>query len=175
MHSIINKTVAILAILMMIGLNFLPVSVYAANEIKQNSETKEENVKFNATINGQYESKLNINEENSLELSLEVINSGYLKDVQVTLDNTNYLIENVSNENVANIENNVISLKEVNSNESKKINIPIKFNKSNLISEDEFNKQSEVKLNAVYVNDKGKEKKIKKKKKKKRKRKKKEK
>lgn len=162
MHKLINKVVAVLAIIMMTGMNFLTAGVYAANEIGQNSATKEENVKFNATINDKYEAELNIDGEATLDLAIEVLNTGYLKDAKVSIEDGNYILGEVKDENIVSIKENEIELNEINSEENGevKIQIPIKFNKEEAESEEDFNRESKVKLNAVYVNERGKEKKI---------------
>lgn len=160
MHKIFNKTIAVLAVIIMVGAYFVPTGVYAANEIKQNSETKEENVKFNATINGAYETEADINSEAILELGLGVLEAGYLKDVKISLNNSNYSLGEVTDENVKYAENNELELNEVNSGEELNVKIPIKFTKNETVSEADFSKESEVKLHATYVNQKGKEKNI---------------
>ena len=160
MHKLINKVIAVLVVIMMTGMNFLSVSVYAANEISQNAETNEDNVKFNATINDLYETELNISEEATLDLSLSVEESGYLKDIKVFVEDANYLLGEITDEDVKQVDGNELELNEVNKGEELLVKIPIMFDKGDYVSEDSFSKESNVRLQATYVNEKGKEKEI---------------
>lgn len=227
------KIVAILTTLLLIGTIFIPTLVYASEEV-QDEKTSQENVSFNATIQNKYEAKLNLLAEATLELDLAVKNTGYLKDINVTLEGNNYdlvttkapeqsldiltvneetmqeqqitsgisngaldavqgnadnsindefagatmggnILNETSNEPVEgtpeevknNIENkikaireNIIEINEIKSGENANIKIPIKFKENDKISVDDYNKESTVTLNAIYVNEKGKEKKI---------------
>jgi len=83
------KIVAILTTLLLVGTMFIPTLVYASEEI-QDQKTSQENVLFNATVQNKYEAKLNLLAESTLELNLSVKNTGYLKDINVTLEGNNY-------------------------------------------------------------------------------------
>ena len=50
--KLINKIITILAIISFLGIQIIPAVSMAAEEINQNIATNEENVKFNATLNG---------------------------------------------------------------------------------------------------------------------------
>ena len=50
--KLINKIITILAIISFLGIQIMPAVSMAAEEINQNIATNEENVKFNATLNG---------------------------------------------------------------------------------------------------------------------------
>ena len=164
MHNFMKKLTAALTVVFMTGINFLPVGVYAANTANQNNETSEENVQFNATIGTGYSAQADISDELNLNFSIAVSNTGYLKDATVTIENNNYQIAQTSdNEYVKAINGNVIELNEVNTGKTANIQIPIKLNKTDRVSVDEFDKDSTVTFDAVYINAKGKEKKIQKK------------
>ena len=63
---------------------------------------------------------------------------------------------------IKSINDNVIELNEVNAGESKTVEIPITFKKSDVVSKEEYSKESTIKFEAKYVNEKGKEKTVKK-------------
>lgn len=227
------KIVAMLTTLLLVGTIFMPTLVFASEEI-QDEKTSQENVSFNATVQNKYEVKLNLLAEATLDLNLAVKNTGYLKDINVTLEGNNYdlittkmpeqsldilkvdeqttqeqqvisgsviggsselvqgtsmqdalqgatgsLVGEIANEQnnqtseevknniteandnrIKAIRENVIELNEVKAGEIASIKLPIKFKDNDKISVEDYNKESTVTLNAIYVNEKGKEKKI---------------
>ncbi len=163
MSKILNKITAIITTIILVGLNFNALAVYATSNLNQNTDTSESNVQFNATIGNSYNAKADINEELKLNLTVKVSNTGYLKDAKITLEGSNYKIAQTVNPNVKSINGNIIELNEINAGEILSVEIPIKSNKTEMASLDEFNKDSTVILNGTYVNEKGKEKKIEKK------------
>ncbi len=160
MQKLLNKFIAVIITLIMVSANMAPAIVYAAESLSQNSKTKEENVEFNATVNNAYNASLDVNTEGSLELSLKVSETGYLKDCVVTLKDNNYEIIDNGNLNVKSINGNVIELDEVNTGKILNVSLPIRLKKEAKVFEDILGKDSTVTLNAIYVNEKGKEKKI---------------
>lgn len=159
MRKVFSKIIAFTLVFAMVGMPALNVGVYAAEEIKSTA-TSEENVEFNATINDLYDTKANINEKQNLKLSLKVSNTGYLKDIKITLNGANYSITDTKNNKVKSVVNNVIELNEIKAGEIANVSLPIQFQKEDYVSADVFDKTSSVVLSAVYVNDKGKEKKV---------------
>ena len=157
MRKLINKVIAVLAAIMMTSSSFLPVGVYAANEIKQNTDTNEENVKFSATINGENEAEAEIEKGASLDLSLSVLEAGYLRNIKVVLDGNNYSLGELTDDNARITEKNEIELNEVNSGKELEVKVPIVFSADEIFSEEDFSKESTVKLEAIYVNQNGKE------------------
>lgn len=166
MQKVILKITATLISIVLLATDFTPALVYAANEMNvtnSNSVTSQENVKFDATINGKAETKAKITEGASLNLDFDVQNTGYLKDIKVEVSDSNYkLDEKVDDNSIKSISDNVIEINELIAGTTKSISIPISFDSSKNVTKDYFNKESKVTLNAVYVNEKGKEKKIKK-------------
>lgn len=168
MKKVTNKILAILLVLALAGVQFITTGVYAAELLEQNSETSEENVKFNATIgddnsHDKYSYTANIDSDaNKLYLSINVENTGYLKDIVITLQDNNYVFSSkeVEDQRIKSISDNKIELNQINAGENVNLAIPITLNKQDSISKDAFNKESKVILNAVYVNAKNKEKKI---------------
>jgi len=216
--------------------------VYASDQIAD-AKTSQDNVSISATINDSNDTRAEINSDVKLKLNVSVQNTGYLKDIKVTLDGNNYELNNedetsskgsfaeiannsessaTSNANADNvtattsndgkdanvasttneqsenvvdnntiatttdsntdenalttnnldskndasqiksINDNVIELNEVNAGESKTVEIPITFKKSDVVSKEEYSKESTIKFEAKYVNEKGKEKTVKK-------------
>lgn len=160
MQKILNKTIAIIIIAMLVGINFVPSVSYAANEIKQDSKTSENNVEFNAMINNGYAATMDITEEGNLMLNIKVSESGYLKDAKITLKDNNYTMSDATNENIKEINGNEITLNEIKAGQVANVSIPVHFDKKDQIELNDLNKDSKVTLNAVYVNEKGKERKI---------------
>ncbi len=159
MQKLLNKLIAVIIVAMLASVNFMPVVSYATT-IQQDAKTSEENVEFNATINNDYSASLDVNEEGNLLLSLKVSGTGYLKNSTVTLENNNYEIIESDNLNVKSINGNVIGLDEVNTGKVLNVSLPIRLKKESRVSEDILGKDSTITLNAVYVNQNGKEKKI---------------
>ena len=156
MQKNLKKLVSIFTVLMLVVANLLPTIAYAADEI-QNSDTTIANVKFDAKINEGYSAECDISSNATLNLSLSVLNTGYLKDAKITLGNNNYKLGSVDSNYVKSINNNVIELNEINAGENAVISIPISINKEDIVNKDILNRESTVTLNAKYVNEKGKE------------------
>lgn len=168
MKKITKKLLAILLLTSLLGFQFISTGVYASNLIEQNNETSEENVKFNATLGDDnshesYSYTANIDSDaNKLYLSLSVQNTGYLKDIVISLRDNNYIFANTdsNDQRIKSISSDRIELNQINANEEVNLAIPIMLDKQDSISKDVFNKESKVILNAVYVNAKNQEKKI---------------
>lgn len=156
MQKNLKKLVSIFTVLMLVVANLMPTIAYAADEI-QNSDTNVANVKFDAKINEGYSAECDISSNATLNLSLSVLNTGYLKDAKITLGNNNYKLGTVDSNYVKSINNNVIELNEINAGENAVISIPISINKEEVVSKDILNRESTVTLNAKYVNERGKE------------------
>ena len=156
MQKNLKKLVSIFTVLMLVVANLMPTIAYAADGI-QNSDTTIANVKFDAKINEGYSAECDISSNATLNLSLSVLNTGYLKDAKITLGNNNYKLGSVGSNYVKSINNNVIELNEINAGENAVISIPISINKEDIVNKDILNRESTVTLNAKYVNEKGKE------------------
>lgn len=158
MQKVLSKLLVAVLTVILVGTNFMPVLTYAASEITQNAKTSQENVEFNASINDSYDTTINVNEEGIFKLNLKVLGTGYLKDATVTLKDNNYQL--MEQKSVEIQEGNTIKLNEVKAGEVLDILVPIKVNKQDKVLANEMNRESTVTLNAIYVNEKGKEKKI---------------
>ena len=168
MKKITSKILAVLLIFTLAGFQFITTGVYASDLLKQNSDTNVENVKFNATLgndnsksNYNYTANINSN-ENKMYLKLDVLSTGYLKDIVIHLENNNYIWTNMqyNDSRVKNISSDRLELNQINAGETVELAIPIMINKEDEIAKDTFNKESKIILEANYVNDKNKEIKI---------------
>ena len=162
MQKFLNKLIASFVTLILVATNLVPALVYADENTNQDAKTSEKNVEFNASINNEYNTTLNVDEGGNLILSAKVSETGYLKDLIVTIENNNYEIIDNGNIDVKSINGNVIELDEVVAGEVLNVALPIRLKKENKVSADILGKDSTVTLNAIYVNKDGKEKKIKK-------------
>ena len=170
MKKITDKILAILSIFLLVGIQAITTTVYAVDVLsEQNSDTEEENVKFDARIgtkeeNRGYEYEANIDDtENKMYIEIDVENTGYLKDITINLEENNYIFADVDSYNdkrIKNIEENKIKLNQINAGEDIKLEIPIILEKAERIEKDIYSKESKVKLNAIYVNGENKERKI---------------
>ncbi len=160
MQKVFNKVIAIVLTFMMVGVNFIATSVYAANEIIQDSTTTEANVQFDAKLGDSYNTTATLEDGAKLNLTLKVLNTGYLKNPKVTINGNNYEVTDITDKNVKSVSGNVIELNQVNAGETINISLPIKLNKSESLATDAFSRDSTITLNATYVNAKGAEKSI---------------
>ena len=103
---------------------------------------------------------MDITEKGNLMLNIKVSESGYLKDAKITLKDNNYTMSDATNENIKEINGNEITLNEIKAGQVANISIPVHFDKKDQIELNDLNKDSKVTLNAIYVNEKGKERKI---------------
>lgn len=158
MQKVLNKLIATILTIILVGANFMPTIVYAASEITQNAKTSQENVEFNASINDSYNATINVNENGELKLNVKVVGTGYLKDAKVILADNNYQL--VEKENIEIKDGNTIKLNDINAEEVLDLSIPIKANRQDKVLANELERESSVTLDAIYVNEKGDEKKI---------------
>lgn len=157
---------AILLVLIMVGeICFIPTNVYAATDEleKQGNSTNNRHVKFDAyLVNGNQQAhSVEISEENITSLNFNInVDEGYLTNIQVSVDNPNFVMQNVQDENVQKLENNTVSIKDVTT--EKTISIPVTMDKKDSISLDYINRETKVNLAATYIDNNGKERNIKK-------------
>ena len=159
MQTKLNQILSFLTAFVLIAIVAMPSMSYATNEIEE-IKTTEDNVEFNVQINGGKEATLNLSEKSNIDVDLNVLNTGYIKEATLTVENNNYIVENTENQYVNKIENNVITLNQVNAGEEASIKLPIAFNKIDKVNPSLFDQESKITLNAIYVNEVGKEKKI---------------
>ena len=96
MQKIWSKVIAGMLIAILVGFNCITTGVYAANIIEQNNETSEENITFDVRLGNEsshegYEYTADIDAtDTNLYLNIGVKNTGYLKDISINLENSNY-------------------------------------------------------------------------------------
>ena len=168
MKRITNKIFAILLVMLLLGTQFITTGVYAANLLEQNNNTNQENVKFNATIgddssHDQYSYTANIDSDaNKLYLSTSVENTGYLKDIVIRLENNNYILktDGIEDERIKSISQDRVELNMISAGQTIDLAIPITLDKQDNISKDTWGRESKVILEATYVNEDNKERKV---------------
>ena len=168
MKRITNKIFAILLVMLLLGTQFITTGVYAADLLEQNNNTNQENVKFNATIgddssHDQYSYTANIDSDaNKLYLSTSVENTGYLKDIVIRLENNNYILktDGIEDERIKSISQDRVELNMISAGQTIDLAIPITLDKQDNISKDTWGRESKVILEATYVNEDNKERKV---------------
>ena len=159
MQKLFNKITAGILIAILLGFNCATTAVYAANIIEQNDETSEENITFNSTIGNEtshegYEYTADIDStDTNLYLNIGVKNTGYLKDISINLENSNYKFdyEKVDEKRIKNITEYSVDLNQINTSETIELAIPIIPTMNEKIAGDELGKDSTVKFKATYI------------------------
>ena len=172
--AIILVTIMLLAYASTIGINARRVYALENSIEVQGVKTNNENVEFDAYfVNGNskvHETENKIGGENSIYLSVNVKNAGYLQNAKIHFlgkDNNskaNFTIKDLAQENNVvtkiNTQQNIVELNQINKNEQANIQIPISFNSQDKISLEEFSKESKAYFTAKYIDENGSEKQI---------------
>lgn len=159
MQTKLNKILSLLTAMLLVVTVAMPTISYATEEI-ETTKTSQENVEFDVNINGGKEATLNLSEKSKIDVNINVLNTGYIKEASLTVENNNYVVTESDSQYINKIEDNVITLNQINAGESASIELPIEFNKTEKVNPELFSRESTITLNAVYVNEAGKEKKI---------------
>jgi hypothetical protein len=165
--KLINKIITILAIISFLGIQIMPAVSMAAEEINQNIATNEENVKFNATLNGtdSYTMEADLTQNPTIDFELKVEKTGYLKDIVVEAKDANYELLNDLEESqtaINSIKGNTINFNNIDAGNTTTASVKIKAIKEDVTKYENFDKTSSIVLKATYVNKDGNEKEIKK-------------
>ena len=165
--KLINKIITILAIISFLGIQIMPAVSMAAEEINQNIATNEENVKFNATLNGtgSYTMEADLNQNPTIDFEINVQKTGYLKNIVVEAKDANYELLNDLEESqtaINSIKGNTINFNNIDAGNTATASVKIKVIKEDVTKYEMFDKVSSVVLKATYVNKDGNEKEIKK-------------
>lgn len=159
MHKLIEKITSVLTAFTLVGLNFIPAIVYAANEISNLST--DENLLFDANINNSTSYTASIDEQLSLNINLSVVGDGYIKSGTIRIENNNYKLgETEENNEIERVDDNIFELSQISDKDSVNLSIPIMFEKNGLTDIDYFEKDSSIQLDANYINENGEEEKI---------------
>ena len=166
MQKILNKITAVILIAILAGFNCITTAVYAAEIIEQNNETSEKNITFNSTLGNEsshdgYEYIADIDSTDTyLYLNIGVKSTGYLKNISINLENSNYKFnyDKVEDQRIKNITEYSVEFNQINTSETVELAIPIIPTNNDKVAQDELGKNSTVKFSATYINEDNKEK-----------------
>lgn len=164
-----NKIMSGLIVFIMLLANLSPIGQVIAADGLANQTAKTNNANVEADVyfqegNGiSHEAVKNIGEENTIVAKISVKEAGYLKDARVEFVDSNFKVLNqVDLSLVSSVNNNILTLNQINAGEDVEINIPFAFNNAEKINLSQFDKVSSVKFTAKYVDGRGKTSNIKK-------------
>lgn len=170
MYKKSKKIIATMLLMIITLANFSNVGIYASEVLaenvsleKQNAKTNNSNVEFNAYFvseeNKTYEATKNIGEDNKIVVDVTVKNAGYLKNTMIKFLNSNFKLTNdVNSDYISSIdtESNTVILKQINSGENVRLEIPIQFKDGETVNVVDFSLTSLVQMSGTYVDAKGK-------------------
>ena len=176
-NKILKQFLAIVLIFTLTSTNSLFVTKSLATTIVEEvfageSDTGHENVGFESYFKTEIDDKdisviSDVNNENlAIDMNLEVEESGYLKNAKIEIAETeegnglNFDIKEIDiaeNSQIQSIENNIISLKQINSGIETNISLPIEYKNQSYVKESDFSKDFLVKFSGIYVDDEGEE------------------
>lgn len=134
------------------------------------SDTGHKNVEFEAYFGTENEKSSSVisdvnNSELSINFMLGVQKSGYLKNAQIEIKETeegkdiNYKIKEdlELSDTVQGLEDNILRLKQVNNSSEVNISIPIEYQNETFVNEEKLNSESKIIFTGTYVDEKGNE------------------
>ena len=158
-----KKLIAILVVFSIIIANYALVGGNIAEAVAEEFEslatiTKGSNIAFDAYFedgDSRHEKELNINEEETLNLQIEVKDKVTLPYATIKIEDANFTIDEEKledNRYIKNIntETNEIELNNVSSNNNVEIHLPIKFKKEEKVNFNYFDKEINITLNGKY-------------------------
>ena len=165
-----NKILASLIVFIMMMANMTTIGGVIAADISlntQNSKTNHSNVEFDSYFldgsKATHDSTKKVNGDNKIVAQISVKHAGYLKDARIEFVDSNYkLIDERNSDKVAKIENNTVTLNQINADENVTIDLPFMFEQNQTINLEQLDKISNSKFTAIYVDENGKEHNIKK-------------
>ena len=171
-NIIINKITGIILIITLTFTNFILLGVvtgkgivsYAVDNLeRQNSNTQHENVKFDAYFlkdgNKTHYLTLNTQQTSKLYFALNIMNNGYFKEGSIEIRNANYKIVGIleTSEIMQKIEENKITLKQINYGTEAIVDMPIGIEIGNEFILENINKESSLVLKGIYITEEGEE------------------
>ena len=167
MYKRSNKILASIIVFIMVIANLSPIGAQIGKVIaadvnlnNQDNKTNNSNVTFDSYfVDGAKSTRdvtKNIGDENKIVAEISVKDAGYLKDARIDFIDSNYTIQNISTEKVSKVENNSVTLNQIDANQNAVIELPFTFEHGDKINLDQFNKISTAKLTGTYVDDNGK-------------------
>ena len=152
--------IMMIANLSTVGINIGEVIAISSDLNNQNSKTNNSNIEFDAYFENsveKYNKTLNVDEENKIIAKITVKNSGYLKDAMIKFDDANFKIMDITNsDKVLKVEDNIITLKQINSVSEEELEIPIMLENNNNINVAELSKVNTIKFTGIYIDGDGK-------------------
>lgn len=170
---ILNKILAAFLVFTLTFSNFAFVSEALASSIFDGlfgaeETTGHDNVVFNAYLGEEKANEItaSVNDENlAISLDLSVKDSGYAKDVKIAIcakeeeEKLNFRLkgEFEETETIQSVEDNVISLKQIDYGTDLTLQIPIEYQMEEYVNESKVSRESKVVLSGVYVDKNGEE------------------
>ena len=173
MQQKIYKVIAALLAVTIMYASLLPVISYAADSLltaqeleSQETSTNNKNVEFDVYYDDDRHSRsIDIDStDTKLNISLNVKEAGYLKDISVDFADANFLIAD-NNENADAIKNfdsanKRIEFNQINSGNNVVKSINISADKQDQVDEHMLSKDNSITFNGIYVNENGEEEKV---------------
>lgn len=155
--TIMQKAIALLIIFVMIMADFLLITIntvtYAAEAIQTNSKNVEISAYFENT-EGEKIKKIESTTDNQnikLKVDINVKNEGYLEG-KLTFNEANFKIKKVEKSDyIQKVEENTITLKQINAGTVATIEIEIEFNENGEIDIKKLNSETKITLTGNYV------------------------
>lgn len=173
MQQKIYKVIAALLAVTIMYASLLPVISYAADSLltaqeleSQETSTNNKNVEFDVYYDDDRHSRsIDIDStDTKLNISLNVKEAGYLKDISVDFADANFLIAD-NNENADAIKNfdsanKRIEFNQINSGNNVVKSINISADKQDQVDKNMLSKDNSITFNGIYVNENGEEEKV---------------
>ena len=172
--SVLTKIIALFLLISLAFGNFaFVIKTYAFSlsdffgSSNTSSQTGHENVEFDAYFKNEDEQGLSalvdINDNDAnVEFEINVNDVGYLKDASIEIlqedgNKTNFDISNTDEykDYIDTIEDNKISLKQINATSNVKLSIPLKYKNEKYIREDKIDSVTIAKFSGIYVDKNG--------------------
>lgn len=174
-NKILDKLLAIILIFTLTFSNFALVTESFATSIVdtlfgQSADTGHKNVKFDAYFGTENDESYSVisdvnNEDLSINLKLNVQDSGYLKDAEIKIleaeegAGINYKLKDdlELSETVQSLEDNTIKLRQINNSSEVNILLPIEYKNEEYVNEKKLSSDSKILFTGIYVDDDGEE------------------
>lgn len=172
-NKILDKVIAMVLVFTLTFANFAFVTESLAASLSDmifgtDSDTGHENVKFEAFFQAEDEESYSVisdvnNKELGINFRVNVEQSGYLKDAQIEIAETeenkgiNYRIKDdlELSETIQELTDNVFKLKQIGNSSEVNISVPIEYKNEAYVNDENLNKESKVIFTGTYVNNEG--------------------
>ena len=138
-NKVFKIVVAILLVMTLTMVNFIYVGAGLVSYAAEKVSTNHKNVEFTAELKN----------ENTLNLQISVKNEGYFNG-EITLENSNFKLKNSQSEYVNKVEENKISLNQINAGTVAQIDVEIEQIKDDNLDINLLDRTSTVKLTGIY-------------------------